>query len=84
MSNTIVCPACDHPAAKVSPTKTLGFSVSCGECGFQGFAKSPKAADGIKAKIAPAPEPGPALDPPAPAKPAAAPAPAARKPFLQL
>lgn len=45
------CPACEFATVKTAPTKTGGFSISCPECGFQGFAKSPKAADGVKKQI---------------------------------
>jgi hypothetical protein len=55
MSNTVKCPACDFAGCKASPTKTGGYSLSCSECGYQGFAKSPKAAAGIERQLGGAP-----------------------------
>lgn len=65
MSNTVDCPACGFASCKASPTKTGGYSLSCSDCGYQGFAKSPKAAAGIAAKLGGA---APAAKPAAPAK----------------
>ena len=64
MSNTVKCPACGFDACKASPTKTGGYSLSCSDCGYQGFAKSPKAAAGIAAQLGGSATPAPA----APAK----------------
>jgi hypothetical protein len=51
---------------RVTSTKTGGYAVSCGSCGYQGFAKSPKAAAGITSRMTPAPTPTPAPVPVAP------------------
>lgn len=52
MSNAVKCPSCDFPSCRATSTKTGGYSLSCPECGFQGFAKSPKAAAGIARQLA--------------------------------
>lgn len=69
--NAVDCPCCD---AKARVTPASGGSGSlvlfCGSCKFQGFAKSPRAVEGLKAKMngpAPSPAKKPA-DPPTPAK----------------
>lgn len=64
MSNVVKCPACGFAGCKALPTKTGGYSLSCSDCGYQGFAKSPKAAAGIAAQLGQA-------QPAAPAAPAA-------------
>lgn len=69
MSNTVKCPACGFAACRATIMKTGGYSLSCTECSYQGFARSPKAAAGIAAQLggnatAPAATPAPA----APAK----------------
>jgi len=60
MSNIVKCPACGFASCKVSTNKTGGYSLSCSDCGYQGFAKSPRAAAGIAAQLG---EPSPAAAP---------------------
>lgn len=63
--NAPSCPACGEPLRYAS-TKTGGYSVSCGACAFQGWAKSPKAAQAMQARLTPADPP--AAPPAAPVK----------------
>lgn len=57
----IECPMCGEKRCTVRETKTGGLSEACSGCGYQGFAKSPKAVAGRRAKLATA-------DPKAPKK----------------
>jgi predicted nucleic acid-binding Zn-ribbon protein len=64
------CVACGEPL-RYADTKRGGYSVACASCGFQGFIKTPKAAQAFASRLAPA-------DPPA-----AKPAPPAGKPAVK-
>lgn len=46
------CPACDAPM-RVTEAKRGGLTTYCEGCGYQGFAKTPKAAAGLRARLAP-------------------------------
>jgi predicted nucleic acid-binding Zn-ribbon protein len=47
------CPCCGEPMRQ-SETKLQSVSLSCGNCGFQGFAKSPKAVNALRSRQTPA------------------------------
>lgn len=48
------CPCCGAPCS-VRESKKGGLSLHCGACGYQGFARTPKAASGLRAKLTGAP-----------------------------
>lgn len=54
--NAVPCPAACAPdqVARVTPNKKDGYTIHCPACGFQGFAKTPRAANAIRARITPA------------------------------
>jgi hypothetical protein len=68
MAHPTTCPACDS-TAKLEESKRGGLSIYCPDCGYQGFAKTPKAASALRLKITGTAPPAPAADPkPKPAK----------------
>jgi hypothetical protein len=63
MGKQISCPVCDASDLKVKEGARGGLSMSCGKCGYQGFARTPKASEAMRAKM------GAASANPAPKKP---------------
>ena len=65
--NAVDCPCCDA-RARVTAASSGALTIFCGSCKFQGFAKSPRAVDGLKKKMGagspPVPPKAPAGDPP--------------------
>lgn len=50
-NETMDCPVCDAPGCVVKPGARGGYSTNCPTCGYQGFARTPKAADAMRAKL---------------------------------
>lgn len=63
----ITCPSCDHPDAAVrqANTKKSFAYVMCEECGYQGFARDPRADANLRRKMRPLELPPAAAVPPA-------------------
>lgn len=49
--NTVECLACGFKNAIVKPSGKGGLSTHCPECGYQGFARTPKAAAALGRKL---------------------------------
>jgi hypothetical protein len=68
MAHPTKCPACDETAG-IEESKRGGLSIYCPHCGYQGFAKTPRAASALRLKITGTTPPTPAADQkPKPAK----------------
>jgi predicted nucleic-acid-binding Zn-ribbon protein len=50
-NNTVKCPSCDFASAIVKESGKGGLSVHCSDCGYQGFARTPKSASALRAKL---------------------------------
>lgn len=78
------CPLCSSDRARLSLAKSKLSVITCNACNFQGFARSDRSDDKLRALLIAEPAAPPADDPPAPPAPTAAapqPAPATRAPM---